>query len=882
MIEEIIEEGKELHRSVKWIEHRLHGKPDGYDDGRDANFASHLDVVQKMVEERVENHDAATEEGAILRSMELCLATHGIFDAAVASALVPLCADISPELSECLQRFRVKQAELVSELSRCTTRMNDLRKQAVEEKAVIISSTPSSPSVRLSLEVPESLEEPGPESEPSQSLESVASSSRSPGMSSSRRSRSPRSVDSPGVRRDTLSSKRDPDPAISPGRHYDGEHSPRKHLSRNSSPSPTGRASSSGRGLTSPTSPSRKGWNPSIFKQRSTIPSPKPVVVSDSSSGYKGTMKIRGSRSGMLDVDDPSIRSSRIYNNLLTTFSVVDEEEAETEPKLQQQYEKRSGSPGREKPDDSDEASKLKAFRSALKSAYTMKKVSAKRLGLRDVLNTLDKLVQTKKALDEKVRARASEARRDADTVEQLKLSMAANEASGQHSKLSAQQQLKLTNHENDPSAVRVPRVETMEAHLYKYFEKRYGVTALAAEHAAIFMRSLEHYAVPAEPHRDPKAKQGGLSHDRKHISRSGDGMCRTFLGILCNEIDEAFYDKQKDRQEKIHELLRADIRRESPNLSAPQAQTRLQTKLSGWMAEVEYLYFVNALFGEDELFYDEDEEDMMMDFPRHEPSFSRGLSGAGIASADALDRSKQRRQGLAVGAGHEVEDAVALYDGQAATRNRGGRVTAPLMLLLKKLAVEEREREVEAATISKVVDKSNGSLGNRATMAYLTYHSTVMSSPVKKMRKSQMVHDAWDDDNKGSKVRTADFIDTVLIYQLMAYTEYLLPLRQAFIARDHLNLGALPNRDIVRVFYEDLQHRDYHVLPSKFAASNVSGTLGNLRAGSSEALMIKKSHDTARQRTLNDLLRRILAAADPHQSGGSCFSELVRGFLLL
>ena len=94
-----------------------------------------------MVEERVENHDATTEEGKILRSMECALATHGIFDAAVASALVPLCADISPELSECLQRFRVKQAELVSELSRCTTRMNDLRKEAVEERKAVSDGT---------------------------------------------------------------------------------------------------------------------------------------------------------------------------------------------------------------------------------------------------------------------------------------------------------------------------------------------------------------------------------------------------------------------------------------------------------------------------------------------------------------------------------------------------------------------------------------------------------------------------------------------------------------------------------------------------------------------------------------------------------------------
>lgn len=862
---------------MKSIEKRLHGKPDGYDDGRDASFSAHLDMVQKMVEERVENHDATTEEGKILRSMECALATHGIFDAAVASALVPLCADISPELSECLQRFRVKQAELVSELSRCTTRMNDLRKEAVEErKAVDISSASSSPSVRLSLEVPTSLEEP--ESEPSYPLESTASSGMS-SSSSPRSSRSARSVDSPGVRRDTLSSMRDPHPIISPGRHLDGEHSPRKHLSRNSSPSPTARSSSSS-GQRSPSSPPRKGWSPAIFKQRSTIPSPKRVTVSDTSAGYKGTMKMRGSRNGMLDVDDPSISSSRIYNNLLTTFSVVDEE-AEMESKLQQQYEKRAQSPGKEKAGDSDEAaSKLKYFRVALKSAYTMKKVSAKRLGLRDVLNTVDKLVQSKKALDEKVRARALEARKDADTVEQLKVSMAASEASGQLSKLSAQQQLKLNNYENDPSAVKVPRVETMEAHLYKYFEKRYGVTALAAEHAAIFMRSLEYYAIPAEPHRDIKAKQGGLSHDRKHISRSGDGICRTFLSILCNEIDESFYAKQKDRQEKMHELLRADIRRESPNLSLPQAQTRLQTKINGWMAEVEYLYFVNALFGEDELFYDEDEEDA--DFPRHEPSFSKGLSGAGIASADALDRSKQRRQGLVVGAEHEVDDAVAIYDGQAARRNRGGRVTAPLMLLLKKLAAEEREREIEAVTISKVVDKSNGSMGNSATMSYLTYHTSVLSSPVKKMRKSQMVHEAWDDDNKGSKVRTADFIDTVLIYQLMAYTEYLLPLRQAFHARDHLNLGALPNKDVVKMFYEDLQHRDYHVLPTKYSASNVNSTFGSLRPGSNEALMIKKSHDTARQRSLNDLLRRVLAASDPHQSGGSSFSELVRGFVLL
>ena len=617
-----------------------------------------------------------------------------------------------------------------------------------------------------------------------------------------------------------------------------------------------------------------------------TIPSPKRVVVSQSSpEKYKGTLRLSGSRSGSLESEDSSVRNSRIYNSLLRVFW-VDDEEAEFEAKF---YENPlTGSPGADSKlvDDTGDASeKLKIFRSYVKSAYPLKKMSSKRLGLRDILYTVDKLIQSKKVADEKVLARALEARKDAEVVERLKSSLAANEASGQLSKLSAQQQLKLRNHENDPSKVRIVRVDTMEAHLYKHFEKRYGVVNLAAEHAAIFMRSLEYYAAPAEPHLGTGTKQaGGLYHDRKHTSHTGDGICRTFLSILLNEVDESFYEKQKDRQGKVYELLKAEIRRDSPNLNAPQAQTRLNAKLHGWMSEVEYLYFVKALFGEEELLYEEEEEEEEdgEDY-RHEPSFSKGLSRSGIALADALDRGKQRRQGLVVSEENEVDDAAALYDGRAARRHaRGGRVSAPLMLLLKKLATEEREREVEAATVSKVVDKSNGSLGNHATMSYLTYHTSVLSSPVKKLRKSQMVHEAWDDDNKGSKVRTTDFINTVLIYQLVSYVEYLMPLRQAFHARDHLNMGVLATNDIVKLFYEDLQHRDYHVLPNKHSASNVRGTFGGLRPGSTEAAMVKKSHDTARQRALNDLLRRIFATADPHQASVSTFSELVKGFITL
>ena len=72
--------------------------------------------------------------------------------------------------------------------------------------------------------------------------------------------------------------------------------------------------------------------------------------------------------------------------------------------------------------------------------------------------------------------------------------------------------------------AVKLPRVVTMEEHIYNHMMARYGVLSLAMEHAAIFVMSLEAWAFGAP-----------VSLDHESATKNGIGsVIRVLAHIAC------------------------------------------------------------------------------------------------------------------------------------------------------------------------------------------------------------------------------------------------------------------------------------------------------------------------------------------------------------
>jgi hypothetical protein len=65
-------------------------------------------------------------------------------------------------------------------------------------------------------------------------------------------------------------------------------------------------------------------------------------------------------------------------------------------------------------------------------------------------------------------------------------------------------------------ASIQLQDIETMEIHVYRFMEKKYGLRSLAVEHAAMFLAGLKHF-----------------STDQIDVE--------VFYKIFCNEIEEGF-----------------------------------------------------------------------------------------------------------------------------------------------------------------------------------------------------------------------------------------------------------------------------------------------------------------------------------------------------
>ena len=77
--------------------------------------------------------------------------------------------------------------------------------------------------------------------------------------------------------------------------------------------------------------------------------------------------------------------------------------------------------------------------------------------------------------------------------------------------------------------------VETMETHVYKVMEKKYGLRSLAAEHTGMLLTSVKRYSLQ-------------------------DNDILLFMKVFSNEVEEEFRDVQAELRRSITDLLRVQL----------------------------------------------------------------------------------------------------------------------------------------------------------------------------------------------------------------------------------------------------------------------------------------------------------------------------------
>ncbi|EPY25923.1 hypothetical protein STCU_06409 [Strigomonas culicis] len=116
-----------------------------------------------------------------------------------------------------------------------------------------------------------------------------------------------------------------------------------------------------------------------------------------------------------------------------------------------------------------------------------------------------------------------------------------------------------------------LPR-ETMEQHMYTYFNQRFGLKDLTVEWATAVMEGVKRYA--------PE-----------------DNDIAVFGRILRNEVDEEFRFVQCKVRETIRELLRAFLDRQNPLKSSQDVAALVEKAVQGGLREAEWEYIVGYMY---------------------------------------------------------------------------------------------------------------------------------------------------------------------------------------------------------------------------------------------------------------------------------------------
>ncbi|CAM9490815.1 unnamed protein product, partial [Ectocarpus fasciculatus] len=113
---------------------------------------------------------------------------------------------------------------------------------------------------------------------------------------------------------------------------------------------------------------------------------------------------------------------------------------------------------------------------------------------------------------------------------------------------------------------------ETMEMHVYKTMEKKYGLRSLAAEHTGALLTSVQKYC-------------------------QQDNGILVFMKIFSNEVEEEFREVQTELSGSIADLLRVQIMSKYPSKDQQGINALLGERMSGILPEEEWTDIVNYLY---------------------------------------------------------------------------------------------------------------------------------------------------------------------------------------------------------------------------------------------------------------------------------------------
>ena len=114
--------------------------------------------------------------------------------------------------------------------------------------------------------------------------------------------------------------------------------------------------------------------------------------------------------------------------------------------------------------------------------------------------------------------------------------------------------------------------METMEQHVFRTYEHKYGLRNIAVEHTATFLRSLLHYSIT-------------------------DNTILVFLKIFRNELEEDFRFIQSELFTSIKDLLLMQLISRNPNKNTNFVQKLLDEKMNAFIYEEEWMEITNYLY---------------------------------------------------------------------------------------------------------------------------------------------------------------------------------------------------------------------------------------------------------------------------------------------
>jgi hypothetical protein len=133
-------------------------------------------------------------------------------------------------------------------------------------------------------------------------------------------------------------------------------------------------------------------------------------------------------------------------------------------------------------------------------------------------------------------------------------------------------------------SGAAVAVFETMEQHVYRSYEKKYGLRSLALEHCSTFIAALEQYG-----------------NNERSSSHNCPEHCTVdilvFNKIFKNELDENFHDIHLQLDKSIRDLIVLHIMNRYPNKSQEAVQELLDKKMNGVINSEEWTDIVNYLY---------------------------------------------------------------------------------------------------------------------------------------------------------------------------------------------------------------------------------------------------------------------------------------------